>query len=77
MVGNDVQEDGAAAQLGMPVFILTDCLIDRMGDLSKFPHGGFPELNEWLETRSRFRKFQENRKNFRQTLFNPQKICYS
>ena len=51
MVGNDVQEDGAAAQLGMPVFVLTDCLIDRTGDVSKFPHGGFPELNEWLETR--------------------------
>ena len=51
MVGNDVQEDGAAAQLGIPVFILTDCLIDRTGDVSKFLHGGFPELNEWLETR--------------------------
>ena len=49
MVGNDVQEDGPAAQLGMRVFILTDCLIDRTGDVDKFPHGGFPELTEWLE----------------------------
>ena len=49
MVGNDVQEDGAAAKLGLPVFILTDCLIDRTGDVEKYPHGGFPALTEWLD----------------------------
>ncbi len=50
MVGNDVQEDGPAAKLGMPVFILTDCLIDRTGDVGRFPHGGFKELTCWLDT---------------------------
>lgn len=29
MVGNDVQEDGVAATLGMDLFIVTDHLIDR------------------------------------------------
>ncbi|MFZ5815011.1 MAG: HAD family hydrolase [Bacillota bacterium] len=31
MVGNDVQEDGVAARLGMEVFFVTDFLIDRKG----------------------------------------------
>jgi len=31
MVGNDVQEDGVAAALGMDVFFVTDYLIDRKG----------------------------------------------
>jgi len=49
MVGNDVQEDGAAAQLGMRVFILTPCLIDREeGGLSAFAHGGFEALDDFL-----------------------------
>ena len=50
MVGNDVQEDGAAATLGMPVFFLTDCLIDRQStDLSPYPHGNFQDLLEFLK----------------------------
>ena len=49
MVGNDAGEDGAAAALGIPVFLLTDCLINRQGaDLSAYPQGGFPELKEYL-----------------------------
>ena len=49
MVGNDAGEDGAAAALGIPVFLLTDCLINRQGaDLSAFPQGGFPELQSYL-----------------------------
>ena len=49
MVGNDADEDGAAAALGIPVFLLTDCLINRQGaDLSAYPQGGFPELKEYL-----------------------------
>ena len=49
MVGNDVQEDGAAARIGMPVFILTPCLIDRdKGTDMAFAHGGFEELDAWL-----------------------------
>lgn len=31
MVGNDVQEDGAAARVGIDVFFVTDYLIDREG----------------------------------------------
>ena len=47
MVGNDVQEDGAAASLGMSVFILTNCLIDRKGK-HEFPCGGFEELEAFI-----------------------------
>ena len=50
MVGNDVQEDMVAETLGMKVFLLTDCLIDRaQTDLSRYPHGGFDELSAFLE----------------------------
>ena len=49
MVGNDADEDGAAAELGIPVFLLTDCLINKSGrDLGQFPHGGFEQLQTWL-----------------------------
>lgn len=49
MVGNDVDEDMAAQTLGMEVFLLTDCLINRKGvDLSAYPHGGFAELECFL-----------------------------
>lgn len=50
MVGNDVQEDMVAETLGMKVFLLTDCLIDRTDtDLSRYPHGSFDELSAFLE----------------------------
>ena len=49
MVGNDVQEDGAAAKLGLRVFILTDCLIDRGdGEKDDLPRGGFAALGAYL-----------------------------
>lgn len=49
MVGNDVAEDMAARELGMEVFLLTDCLINREGkDITAYPHGGFPELVDYL-----------------------------
>lgn len=49
MVGNDATEDLAAAELGLPVFLLTDCLINKNGvELSSLPHGGFEELKHWL-----------------------------
>lgn len=48
MVGNDVGEDMAARELGMKVFLLTDCLIDREGKgVDAYPHGGFPQLMEF------------------------------
>lgn len=50
MVGNDVQEDMIARTLGMKVFLLTPCMINRSGeDISAYPHGGFKELSEFLE----------------------------
>jgi hypothetical protein len=34
-----------ASELGMNVFLLTDCLINRNNaDISKYPHGGFDDL---------------------------------
>ena len=45
MVGNDVDEDMIAGQLGMEVFLLTDHLINKSGtDINAFPHGGFDDL---------------------------------
>ena len=50
MVGNDVGEDMIAEKLGMKVFLLTDCLINRKNeDISKYPHGGFNELKVFLD----------------------------
>ena len=49
MVGNDVQEDMIAETLGMKVFLLTDCLINRTGeDISRYPHGSFGELMDFI-----------------------------
>ena len=50
MVGNDVGEDMLPARkLGMEVFLLTDCLIDRgVTDLGQFAHGDFAALKEFL-----------------------------
>ena len=49
MVGNDVTEDGAAKALGMDVFFLTDCLINKEGkDIDREPHGSFAELEAYL-----------------------------
>ena len=45
MVGNDVTEDMIAARLGMQVFLLTDCLINKdEKDISVYPNGGFDQL---------------------------------
>ncbi len=49
MVGNDVGEDMIAAELGMQVFLLTDCLINSGGaDISQYPHGDFEALRSFL-----------------------------
>lgn len=49
MVGNDVEEDMIAASLGMSVFLLTDCLINRNhADLSPYPQGGFDALADYI-----------------------------
>lgn len=49
MVGNDVDDDMVAATLGMQVFLLTNCLINKKeADISPYPRGGFDELNAFL-----------------------------
>ncbi len=49
MVGNDVREDMVARKIGMDVFLLTDCLINRDGeDVSAYPHGSFTELLDYI-----------------------------
>ena len=51
MVGNDVNEDMVAETLGMKVFLLTDCLLNKDGkDISAYPSGSFPELLKFLDT---------------------------
>ena len=54
MVGNDATEDMAAAETGMRVFLLTDCLLNRENkDISTWPHGGFPQLMDYIESQFR------------------------
>lgn len=49
MVGNDVGEDMPAEALGMKVFLLTDCLINKKDlDISRWPNGGYGRLQSWL-----------------------------
>ena len=53
MIGNDVVEDLVAAELGIRVFLLTDCLINKkQADISEWEHGGFPELYRIIECAS-------------------------
>ena len=50
MVGNDVGEDMIAKALGMQVFLLTDCVINKKDeDISAYPHGGFDELISYIK----------------------------
>ena len=49
MVGNDAKEDTVPAQLGMQVFLLSDCLINKGEDIDKYPHGGFEDLKIFLK----------------------------
>lgn len=49
MVGNDVSEDMIAETLGMKVFLLTDCIINKENqDINQYPHGSFPELLQFI-----------------------------
>ena len=50
MVGNDVSDDMPAEKIGMRVFLLTDCLINKYGeDIEKYPHGDFDELSKYID----------------------------
>ena len=51
MIGNDTRDDFSAHALGIPVFILTECLINTSGvDLNDYPHGGFDELIDYINS---------------------------
>ena len=51
MVGNDAIEDTAAEKLGIQVFLLTDCLINKDGrDISGYPQGNFDDLMQFIHT---------------------------
>jgi len=50
MVGNDVGEDMIAKNLGIEVFLLTDCLINKKeANINEYQHGSFNELIEYIE----------------------------
>ena len=50
MVGNDATEDMIAETLGIRVFLLTPCLINKQNaDLSRWPHGDFDDLLVFLQ----------------------------
>lgn len=49
MVGNDVSEDMVAESIGMEVFLITDCLINKEEkDISVYPNGGMDEALAFL-----------------------------
>ena len=49
MVGNDVDEDMVAENIGMKVFLLTDCIINKNNsNIFKYPHGNFDDLLNYL-----------------------------
>ena len=51
MVGNDVAEDMVAQELGMKVFLLTDCIINKDNkDISQYPNGDFESFLKYIET---------------------------
>lgn len=50
MIGNDVRDDMVVTELGMKVFLLTDCLINKKDvDINMFPHGDFEQLSQFLD----------------------------
>lgn len=49
MVGNDVDEDMIARELGMEVFLLTECLINKSGkDISRYSQGTLADLLSYV-----------------------------
>ena len=50
MIGNDIGDDMVAGEVGMHLFLLTDCLINRKEkDCSTIKQGGFDELFDYIE----------------------------
>ena len=51
MVGNNATEDMIASTLGMKVFLLTDCLINKEDkDISNYPSGSYDELIKYIDS---------------------------
>lgn len=51
MVGNDVSDDMTAEKLGMKVFLLTDCLINKKEyNISCYPQGNFTDLLNYIDS---------------------------
>lgn len=49
MVGNDVTEDMVIQKLGVKVFLLTDCLINKNDeDINNYPHGSLDNLLDYI-----------------------------
>ena len=49
MVGNDVREDMVARELGMDVFLITDCLINPENRvINDFPHGSWQDFIKYI-----------------------------
>ncbi|MDO4515299.1 MAG: HAD family hydrolase [Lachnospiraceae bacterium] len=50
MVGNDVTEDMIAETVGMKVFLLSNCLLNKeRKDINKYPRGSFEQLFQFIE----------------------------
>lgn len=50
MIGNDVEEDMVATQIGMKVFLVTDCILNPNDkDIDVYPHGDFDDALAYIE----------------------------
>ncbi len=50
MVGNDVIDDMCVTKLGMKVFLVTDCLINKgSADINEYPHGNLDDLLQFVK----------------------------
>lgn len=50
MVGNNTVEDGSFAEVGTPLFLVTDWLLNPNGaDMDKLAHGTMEEFADWVE----------------------------
>jgi FMN phosphatase YigB (HAD superfamily) len=51
MIGNDLSEDVPATKIGMKIFIVTDCLINKENvDIDKYPHGNFADAKRYIDS---------------------------
>lgn len=51
MIGNDVDEDMVARELGMKVFLVTDCVLNKHNkDINEYPHGDFKDALNYIKS---------------------------